>query len=515
MKKLSVLGLLLFLFLCPRAQRFSVSYSEELKFDESAKDLKPVFDGFMSTELILDKGMSLHPRKAEDLKFGLRLAKYDHSRNLQKQATLSNGDKIYGPLQPSFFVLQGQAYLLYNQFAANENKMRIMLAKIDTASLEIGQPKELVVVDSDRGIFNSMKFYFNNTLILSASPDSSKLLAVWTSGIEKDNDYFVGVYDHNLDKAWNKKQTIPFTTSPPVFQSACTDNGGNVVLGYKVDGDKTTYEGRITLIRRDAKSIDSDIRFNDGHTATILLLPAKDGSHILIMGTYSDKPRYVTGVYIQQLNIQDGKIKPLKQTPFPDDLVQQFHRDGWAETRQKIYGLNPIALQPFQEEDGSIDMIGAFNSSDQLGPLQHPVAVSITGDILYIHLGVTGAPLFGRVPKYRRSAENTIGDSYYPFLFNNRLVILYNDSQSNLSQDINAIPTYSDRYNNLVLVAATFLADGQPKREKIIDLTSDSYLAVTGEIQPLSPSSILIPLRKIKGLGGLSDKFKWGTLEIK
>jgi len=150
------------------------------------------------------------------------------------------------------------------------------------------------------------------------------------------------------------------------------------------------------------------------------------------------------------------------------------------------YGLNPIALQPFQEEDGSIDMIGAFNSSDELGPSQHPVTVSITGDILYIHLGVTGAPLFGRVPKYRRSAENTIGDSYYPFLFNNRLVILYNDSQSNLS-----------------------------KREKIIDLTSDSYLAVTGEIQPLSPSSILIPLRKIKGLGGLSDKFKWGTLEIK
>jgi hypothetical protein len=516
MQKFSVLALLSLSFFFSQAQEFKVSYSEEMKFDLAESNMLPFSNGFINLEVINNKKQLAYTFKVKNLKFGIHLSKYDPLMNLQKDFVLSKGERLYGPITPSLYNLYGRLYLLYYQFASDDedSKMRILLARIDSATLEPGEPKELFDLEQkDMGLFKSMDFVINHTFILTASPDSSKLMLLWNSGKKKDNEYFINVLDRNLDKIWNKKEVIRYSVSEPVFQSACVDNQGNAIVGYKVDGESDYHEGHITVVRPGAGSIDKNIRIAEGRTATILVVPNADGSHVSVTGTYSDKPVYVTGVYTASLSLPDGKMGPVKQTPFPTDLVEKFHQDGWADTKQKRYGLDPIGMQAFRHKDGSIDLVGQCRKRDFIEGFHNSHPLVVSGDLLYVHMG-TGAPTFARVPKYRSSAESTIGDSYFAYPVNNHMVLLYNDSQSNLNKDIALSPASSDRYNNVVLVAVIFPANGDTKREKIIDLAKESYLSVTENIQVLSPSSLLIPLQKIKGLGGIGDKSKWANLEI-
>jgi len=229
-----------------------------------------------------------------------------------------------------------------------------------------------------------------------------------------------------------------------------------------------------------------------------------------IVGTYFGESELINGVYIVSLNTSDFKLSKIKQTIVPEALVSQLDKDGWAYTKKNKYGLLGIGMQAYSLEDGSIDMIGMFSKRD----MGTRAAFYTAGDILAVHFG-KGDPVFTRVPKYRVSAGTTVGDAYYVFPFKNSTIIFYDDSENNLANDINQTPKSSSDYNNNVLVAATIPGDGTVKREIILNEKKEHYLALTDAMRVQSPSTLLVPLSKIFGLGGMSKYFKWATIEIK
>ena len=102
-----------------------------------------------------------------------------------------------------------------------------------------------------------------------------------------------------------------------------------------------------------------------------------------------------------------------------------------------------------------------------------------------------------------------------PSLSKNGVIVFYNDHEENVKRDIGKSPLRSDNFKNSVLVAATISPDGSVKREILIDLSSEDYLPVAENLQTISASSVLVPIHRIKGVGKVTDDFKWGLIEIR
>ncbi len=192
MKKIITFSLLLLLFLSPKAQSFDVFTGDTLKFKGI---LLPIPFGYESLGLRMIPARSVLSYvfdKSLIVKFGINLLKWNASMIQEKENPLFNGEKTYGPLWPSLFNFYGQTYLLYYQYVSDDadSKMQIMLAKIDTTTLQPDPPKELFLLQQNTlGIFNSDDFKNDHRLEFKVSPDSSKILMLWSSATNRDSPY--------------------------------------------------------------------------------------------------------------------------------------------------------------------------------------------------------------------------------------------------------------------------------------------------------------------------------------
>ena len=93
-------------------------------------------------------------------------------------------------------------------------------------------------------------------------------------------------------------------------------------------------------------------------------------------------------------------------------------------------------------------------------------------------------------------------------------IVFYNDNPKNLERDITKDAANSTAYNNVVLVAASFVQGKALERKLVIDLSDENYLAISDWITLIADQTVLVPLQKIKGLGGLADKSRWAIVKI-
>jgi hypothetical protein len=124
------------------------------------------------------------------------------------------------------------------------------------------------------------------------------------------------------------------------------------------------------------------------------------------------------------------------------------------------------------------------------------------------------ATCFSRIPKYRVSTDNMMGDSYHAFAYQDKMIVFYDDKEDNLKKALSESPGNSSNYRNSVLVAAIIDANGKVSRQLVIDMEKENYLALTEYMFDLSPDKLLLPLQKIGALGGAANNMKWATIEL-
>jgi hypothetical protein len=501
MNKLTGLLLVLvsnFLF----AQKFDVSVSEKMKFDGSS----PMKVGndyfFLKTDTKSQFGYTF---KLTKTKYSAKLLKYDKNLNLTKEVELSNGERVYGPFKPMLKKVYDKLCFFYYQLAPGDDNIQLMSSEVDLSTLAPGTPKEILVIEQKNiALQQAMDLMTSNKLVFTASPDNSKILAVWNSGI--NNQVFFSVLDNDLNVTRLGNETVKGETEIAI-NNACIDNGGNIFIGYS--NTKQT-NAHVLMSMSNAKTNAFEIKIENGNARNAFVLSSATDKNIRIVGTYKENKAGITGVYSEILSGPDFQTGTISKTPFPQVLVQQFDDDGWASTKSKNYGLyEQLDLRAFTLSDGSADLAGEFRRVEW----GTKSSFMIAGGMLNVHFGKNGV-VFSRIPKARVSAGSDVGDSFFPVVYQNQMILFYNDHESNVKQDIAKTPSRSDNYKNSVLVAATMAADGTVKRDILIDLSKDDYLPIAEDLQRLSPSSILVPIHRIRGFGKVDEDFKWGFVEI-
>jgi len=449
--------------------------------------------------------------KLSNIKFGIKLARKDQDGRIVTENSLENGSKVFGPILPSLQREGGDIYLIYFRLEGEDElaNLKILAARVDSATLNIGVPKELATIDQKRlGRFSVERFMKNHRLIFRESVDQSSVALVWNSGV--DNDISVGLFDNHLVRIWNKRESLKYE-DPVELSDVFADDAGKVFLSYKNSLGKEIYEGHLLIVSQNAATIDKNIRIPEGYPWEVRLAPRPSSRLLEVTGTYVGDGEAIDGVFETVLNTDDLTMTQVKVMPVPDDVVESFRKDSWAKNGKKEHGLYPIKMMAFAGSDGSLDLVGEFKRLES--GTTHINGFSLSGDVLWVHI-VGRKATFGRVPKIRVSTTNLIGNTFSVLAGKNGLVVFYNDTEANLRKDIQDEPSRSDHYNDVVLVAATLGPAGDIKRQKIADLSADHYVAVTEAIQPNDPRGILVLFERINGLGSVVDGSKWMPVDL-
>ena len=192
------------------AQKFTTSVSESFRIELDGAMFKSGNDfiTFKETDKKTVFGITFKLSKA---KFGIKLLLYDATMKLVKENHLSSGEKNFGPFPSAIKKINGKPWLVYFTYEDDEeNSLKIMAAEIDPVSLNLGNAKELLQVGLGKsGLLKSLELLGKGQFLLKWSPDNTRLLSFWSSGL--DNQVFMSVLDADLNPVWNKKEAISFS----------------------------------------------------------------------------------------------------------------------------------------------------------------------------------------------------------------------------------------------------------------------------------------------------------------
>lgn len=514
MKKFLFTASCLFFVLFSNAQKFTVSYSDAKEVDHL--ELYTSGNSFYAFGQTDNKMQLAYTFKLSKVRFGIKMSKYDKQLNLLKENRLEQGKRAFGPFMPNMQVINNKVLLFYSKFDKdddNASDLKLFVSEIDTVNLSLKTTVKVCDIDlKDRGLFKSSSLLNSYQFVTATSPESSKILVLFTTGV--DGKFYYNVLDSNLNPLWKKSVSLDDKAK---YQSITVDNAGTVFMGYQVVERNGTERTGEVLVCNGGKEKSYHLNFTTGMPATIYVKASNRTSAINVLGTYYDK-HAVAGVFQGSFEKTNGRSVKLIQTPFDESLVVQFEKDGWGSTSRRRFGVDNIDFSLHEFDNGDIGMTGEFrrlstSQSGEVGKLSHSRTFVIAGGILDIRFKKDEV-LFSRIPKSRVSAGTSLGDSFDSFTFSNTNIILYNDSEENIERDINKPANRSDKFTNHVLVAATIAEDGTIKREKLLDARDERFLAITNMLKNITSNEILIPLKKEISRGRIGEDLMLATVVV-
>ena len=498
--KLSFIALICLCCLQTFAQKFHVSLSESKA-------------GYATYSTLTAPGGELIGIRKEEKNNGgmnwnkyrmtVTLVQYDKDMKVTKENKLSGGDNAYSAFYSSLQLIGNKIWFIYVAPGEKNDIGNIMAIEINPATLETSAPKVLAASDAmgvSVPLFNGMAA---KKILFKKSPDQKRYMLLVGAAKEQ---FYLCTLDEQLNVVWDKKASIPGTAANKI-QSAVIDNAGNIFVSY-TGGNEDNGTADVMVFKQTGAPIHKVLRLADARPYETLLLLSKKGDSLHIAGTYFDKTDNIGGAFKSSIAIAGFKLSDVRKTPFPATIIERFANDDWGSTKGKRYGLYPQFSSELVETGEGICIVAEFRSMDM-----NATGIEHVGGILGIYFDGRQTSFF-RIPKYRRNAGSSMGDSYYAVSAQGKLIVFYNDSEENLNQDIALKPASSTVYKNVMLVAAIVEPDGALKREKVIDLKDQNFLGIVESMKVLSPSAVQLRVQKVKGLGGAGNEQMLATITI-
>lgn len=486
------------------AQQFHVSISDT---EPSLLGIKLPDGGYID---IRKEDKNISGMNWNKYRMTVTLVLYDKDMKVRKENKLSGGGNVYSSFYSSLEKIGDKIWFIYVEPAEKNNIGNIMAVEINPVTLETSPPKTLAASSSmglSLPLVNGMEL---KKFIFKYSPDRKRLMLLVGAGKEQ---FYLSCMDEQLNVIWGKNETIAGITDKEIL-SEIVDNGGTVYVSYKNDEKGEAREmANMMVFKQTGAPLHRTLRIPNARPAEVLLLSSQQGDSIHIVGTYADKTDNLAGVFKSAMAIRDFKLTASEKSPFPETLVERLANDDWGSTKERKYGISPECSSQLVETGDGISMVTEFQRIEYSMSPSQSKWFYVSGDIVNIHFD-NKQTSFTRIPKYRVSAASKMGSSYYVFSSHGKTIIFYNDNEENLTRDITLKPLGSGNYKNVVLVAAVIEPDGTLKRQKVIDMKDEDFLALTEGMKVISPTVVKVPMLKVKFLGAPGNQSKMATITI-
>lgn len=485
--------------------RVKFDYDEAVLLDNGNYIMRKSFQHLMqaskNTLVLLNNSMDV--LKESEIKFDEKL---NHGDELRKF-----GKNIY--LFYSAYSLKTQIYTYY-------------ALKIDDKTLEV-QSKILL------GSLKSNHISSFVTPEYKLSDDSSKILFfVEKPDFKKENKQFlISVLDSNLNIIWSQNIELNIPAKQVDLYDWDISNSGKVFVSLKhydqdvkkesirEDGTKVPSYSFKMFIYDERKTKPKELVFALGNEFIQGSKVVCDNSgEVKIAGFY--KAKYngrITGAFYTTVNEKSLIMSKPQVISIPDDVISMIDMDGYAKTKGNDPGIDEDFKIKFIKKrgNGSIDLIAEYTgmktvTSGGTAGSSTTTYIFYYGDVLNIHVENNEKPIFTRIPKMQYGAA-TYFMGVYPILYNDKLILLYNDDKDNVEKNISEKPDKFSKFGESILMAAIIDTKGNLTRQKVYSHEGD-YVTMPRTIEKISDGTYLI-------MAGLERMFnyrtKFGIMSVK
>ena len=168
--------------------------------------------------------------------------------------------------------------------------------------------------------------------------------------------------------------------------------------------------------------------------------------------------------------------------------------------------------------NGSVDLISEYYRLDIVTNFNASTNITTTdyrytyGDIVNTNISADGKAVFTRIPKNQKLTNSNIFLGYFPIIFGDKLVLLYNDDKDNVERDMERKPDDVVNFKRSIFLAATIDAKGNVSRQSIYSHLDEDYITVPTSLAKISDTKYLVVSDLLKLF---KKRTRFGVMEIK
>lgn len=486
------------------AQAFDVSWGDKAKLKYEFDDAVPIGGGKTIVLKLKTSGGGMFSGGA---KITPILMLVNENTETLKENELAIDDK--NAVLKGFEKYGKNVFFLYSAYDKESKTTTAYALKIDEKTLAASSKITLGTYESDNKGDQAEVTY-------KLSEDSSKVL-LFVEGPERKKEnkkFYVGVFDTDLKKVWAKEIELPILEKFVSIYSIDVTDDGKVFVAIKhfdkevkretvrENGEKIPSYVYKLLVYANGTAKEKEITFNTNNNFIqgTKLKYNKNGM-VTIAGLYKQKHNgRINGAFYATFDGNTSEVKNPKMVPFDSELIRLVDKDGFGNKKEKDPGLsshfsiNQILARP----NGSVDLISEYYEVVQVTSYNANTHSTTTyykyyfGDIVNTNIDKDGKAIFTRVPKNQKFINTTLFMGYYPFIYKDKLVLLFNDDKDNIDRDLEKKPDDIMKFKNSVLAAATIDAKGGLSRQSVFSNDDEDYIAIPRNFARVSENTFLI-----------------------
>ncbi|RYG53284.1 MAG: hypothetical protein EOO01_04750 [Chitinophagaceae bacterium] len=156
-----------------------------------------------------------------------------------------------------------------------------------------------------------------------------------------------------------------------------------------------------------------------------------------------------------------------------------------------------------------LDVITSYNPSTHTTTTTYRYTY---GDIVNTNISADGKATFTRIPKNQKLTNSDIFLGYYPIVYGDKLVLLYNDDKDNVERDMEKKPDDVVNFKRSIFLAATIDAKGNVSRQSIYSHLDEDYITVPQAVSKISDTQYLVVSDLLKLF---KKRTRFGLLDMK
>ena len=519
--RVAVITVQLFPFI-GQGQQFNISWTDNSKFSDSYVDA-----------VLLKNGYYLM-RKIDKSRSGLSVMSYtsnpafvlvDKDMHIVKESSFELTEKKAGLGALRRF--GNDVFYTYEEYESKQHT--IYAVKINQETLKAEKKTILATLDEETyGIVSGT--------VYKISQDSSKvLLFAEDLGKKKANkQLYTVVFDSELKKIWSRTFELPMSGRMVSIEDQDVTNDGKILVAVKqyektiitdLVQDKShkvpPYEYKIFQCTKEGPA--KERRFDvGGHFIEGTRLAFDRSGLVTVAGLYKKSPNgRVTGIFYNSFDSTVSVISKNQMLVFPKEILELVDKDGQGKSDGSDPGVSEYLRikNILRRSNGTIDLITEvqeLNSYTQNNPNQYFYGKEyrnyIYGDIVNVNLDKEGRGQFTRVPKRQEGYQGDMALGYYPLVYGDKLVLLYNDHADNMTKDLSKAPDHFATAKKAVLAAAIIDSKGLLTRKAVYTFREEKQMALPKNFYPMSDGKYV--MASVAG-NMMSFRFGFGSLEVK
>ncbi|MFZ1799357.1 MAG: hypothetical protein WAU24_05785 [Chitinophagaceae bacterium] len=450
-----------------------------------------------TTLVLLDKSMEV--LQEQEIKF-------DENKNHV------NGIEKYGK----------NVFLFYSGYDFNSQITTFFALKLDEKTLEV-QAKILLGKLKSNYITDQAKATYK------LSDDSSKIMffAEKPDHKKENKEFLISVLDSNLTIIWNQNIELNIPANQVDIYDMDISNNGKVFVSLKhydqdvkkesikEDGEKIPSYSFKMFVYDERKTKPKELVFALGNKFIQGSKVVCDNSgEVKIAGLYKAKYNgMITGAFYTTVKDNDLTMSKPQVIPLPDDLIAMIDNDGFGSTKEKDPGISQFfkIYHILKRGDGTIDLIAEFFNDITYYNGKTSYTTFYSGDILDINIRSDKKIIFTRIPKMQIYGSGVFEWSY-PIVYNDKIILLYNDDKDNVEKDISEKPDKVRTFDKSIFMAAIIDPMGNITRRKIYSHVDQEYITMPVFMAKITAGKYLISSGRAKLL---SAKKRYGILTVK